>query len=289
MKKVVGYVIVFVFAVSFGYAQEELAPLVIPEVEETQIMFKKTVWRRMDMHERQNRPFFSLNGEISRLLIEAVNEGLLTPYRSDSCINFMPDIIFISNISVEREQNPFVGGGFNSGGFDSFDDDDSSADASDSQEDTEQALQEAIPEDLFSVLYIKEDLIFDRNRSRMYYYIHSLSIALPRDAGSIYNPAGFERKVAHFRYDDVMALFRGPYADRAKYYNRNNSGNYMNMSDAFELRLFHAPVVKIWNPQDLDIRQQYADLQAKDPLSVIVIQQKYEYDLMEYESELWEY
>ncbi len=285
MKKL-GYVVVFALAVSFGYAQEELAPLVKPEVDETQIMFKKTVWRRMDLEEKQNRPFFSLNGEISRLLIEAVDEGLLTPYRSDSCINFMPDIIFISNISVERDQNPFVGGGFSSGGFDSFGDESSGDEA---EEQTEEARQEAIPENVFSVLYLKEDVIFDRNRSRMYNYIRSLSLALPRDAGSEYNPAGFEKKVAHFRYDDVIALFRGPYADRAKYYNRQNSGKHMNMSDAFELRLFNAPITKISNPQDLDIRQLYQDEQAKDPLSVIVIQQKYEYDLMEYESELWEY
>ncbi|MEO9483278.1 MAG: gliding motility protein GldN [Ekhidna sp.] len=285
MKKI-GYVVVFALAVSFGYAQEELAPLVKPEVDETQVMFKKTVWRRMDMGEKQNRPFFSLNGEISRLLIEAVDEGLLTPYRSDSCINFMPDIIFVSNISVERDQNPFVGGGFNSGGFDSFGDDSSTDEVA---EDGDQARQEAIPEDLFSVLYIREDVIFDRNRSRMYNYIRSLSIALPRDAGSLYNEAGFERVVAHFRYDDVIELFRGPYADRAKYYNANNSGKHMNMSDAFELRLFNAPIIKISNPQDLDIRQLYADQAAIDPMSVIVIQQKYEYDLMEYESELWEY
>lgn len=286
MKKL-GYVIVFALAVSTGYAQEELAPLVKPEVEEAQVMFKKTVWRRMDMKEKQNRPFFSLNGEVSRLLIEAVDEGLLTPYRSDSCINFMPDIIFVSNVSVERDENPFVGGGFNSGGFDSFGDD-SSADAA-TEEQSEELRQEAIPEDLFSVLYLKEDIIFDRNRSRMYNYIRSLSLALPRDAGSLYNPAGFEKKVAHFRYDDVVALFRGPYADRAKYYNRANSGKHMNMSDAFELRLFNAPIVKISNPQDLDIRQIYSDEMANDPMSVIVIQQKYEYDLMEYESELWEY
>lgn len=285
MKKL-GYVIVFSLSLSFAYAQEELAPLVKPEVEESQVMFKKTIWRRMDMKEKQNRPFFSLNGEVSRLLVEAVDEGLLTPYRSDSCINFMPDIIFVSNISVEREQNPFVGGGFNSGGFDSFGDD-SSADAADTQ--SEEARQEAIPPDLFSVLYLKEDVIFDRNRSRMYNYIRTISIALPRSAGSLYNPAGFEKTVAHFRYDDVVALFRGPYADKALYFNNNNPGKHMNMSDAFELRLFSAPIIKVSNAQNLDIRQIYADDMARDPMSVIVIQQKYEYDLMEYESELWEY
>ncbi len=284
MKKL-GYVIVFILSLSFGYAQEELAPLVKPEVEEAQVMFRKTIWRRMDMKEKQNRPFFSLNGEVSRLLIEAVDEGLLTPYRSDSCINFMPDIIFVSNISVEREQNPFVGGGFNSGGFDSFGDDDAAA----TEAPSEEARQEAIPEDLFSVLYLKEDVIFDRNRSRMYNYIRSVSIALPRNAGSLYNPAGFEKTVAHFRYDDVVALFRGPYADKAIYFNNNNPGQHMNLSDAFELRLFNAPIVKVSNAQNLDIRQIYADDMARDPMSVIVIQQKYEYDLMEYESELWEY
>ena len=285
MKRL-GYVCVFFLAITIGYAQEELAPLVKAEVDETQVMFRRTIWRRMDMGEKQNKPFFSKNGEISRLLIEAVEEGLLTPYRSDSCINFMPDIIFTSNISVEREDNPFVGGGFNSGGFDSFDDsssDDAAADTSD------EPRLESIPEQLFSVLYMKEDLIFDRNRSRMYNYIRSLSIALPRDAGSLYNPAGFEKKVAHFRYEDVVALFRGPYADRAKYYNRQNPGQHINMSDAFELRLFRAPIVKISNPDDLDIRQIYGEELAIDPLKAIIVQQQYEYDLMEYESELWEY
>lgn len=287
MRKL-GYVIVFGLSLSFGYAQEELAPLVKPEVDESQVMFKKTVWRRMNMKEKQNRPFFSVNGEVSRLLIQAVGEGLITPYRSDSCINFMPEIIFVSNTSVEREDNPFVGGGFNSGGFDSFGDDSSGGDTSEQETDSA-PRQEAIPEDLFSVLYIKEDVIFDRNRTRMYNYIRTLSLALPRDAGSEYNPAGFERLVAHFRYDDVVALFRGPYADRAIYYNLQNPGQHINMSDAFELRLFSAPITKISNPQNTDIRQQYSDEIAADPLKAMVIQQKYEYDLMEYESELWEY
>ncbi len=285
MKKLV-YVIVFCLGASPLLAQEELAPLVKPEVDETQVMFKKTLWRRMDLTEKQNRPFFSKNGEVSRLLIEAVDEGLLTPYRSDSCINFMPDIIFVSNISVEREDNPFVGGGFSSGGFDSFDD--NANDAAEEQTNDGPRLEE-IPENLFSVLYIREDLIFDRNRSRMYNYIRSLSLALPRDAGSLYNPAGFEKKVAHFRYDDVVELFRGPYADRAIYYNRSNPGKHMNMSDAFELRLFRAPIVKISNPEDLDIRELYSEELAANPLKPIVVQQQYEYDLMEYESELWEY
>ncbi|MEM0938541.1 MAG: gliding motility protein GldN [Bacteroidota bacterium] len=285
MKKL-SYVLVFCSTILMGYCQEELAALVKPEVYETQVMFQKTLWRRMDLKEKQNSPFFSRNGEISKLIIQAVDEGLLTPYRSDSCINFMPDIIFLSNISVEQDDNPFVGGGFNSGGFDSFDD----TSTEETGLDTSNELKlVAIPEELFSVLYLKEELIFDRNRSRMYNYIRSITIALPKDAGSSYNPQGFEKPIAHFQYDDVIDLFRGPYADRAIYYNIQNPGKQMNMSDAFELRLFRAPIIKISNPDDLDIREIYQEDLANDPLKAIIIQQQYEYDLMEYESELWEY
>ncbi len=281
MKKL-GFIVTFLLlTVIIGYSQE-MAPLIKPPVADDQQMFKKMVTRRMDLKEKQNSPFFSLNGEISRLLIEAVDEGLITPYRSDSCINFMPDIIFVSNISVEQEQNPFVGGGFNTGGFDD--------NAEENQEgDTDEPRLLAIPEEEFSILYIREEVIFDRNRSRMYNYIKSLSLYLPADAGTTYNPGGFEKQIAHFNYDEVVALFRGPYADKAIYYNNQNPAAHLNMSDAFELRLFNAPITKISNDQDLDIRQAYGEQFNSNPFGFIVIQQKYEYDLMEYESELWEY
>ncbi len=285
MKRV-GYLIALVITINV-HAQNELAPLVKREVNESHDMFRKTIWRRMDMKEKQNKPFFSKNGEISRLLIEAVDEGLLTPYRSDSCLNFMPDIIFVSNISVEREDNPFVGSGFASEGFDSFDD--QSADGEGVEEESDGNQLELIPKELFSSLWLKEDLIFDRNRSRMYYYIRSLSIYLPKDAGSLYNPGGFEKEIAHFKYEEVLELFRGPYADKAIYYNNYNPGQHMNMSDAFELRLFRAPIMKVSNSDNLDIREIYAEDLANDPMKAIVIQQQYEYDLIEYESELWEY
>lgn len=287
MKKF-GYLLIGLFICSGLYAQDELSPLIKPDVTESQVMFKKVVSRRMDLLEKQNRPFFPKNGEISRLLIEAVDEGLLTPYRSDSCLNFMPDIIFVSNISIEREDNPFVGGGFGNSGFGNFGEESDQEEQTEEVESDEKQFDE-IPKDLFSVLYLKEDVIFDRNRSRMYNYIRTISLYLPASVGSQFNPAGFEKAIAHFKYDDVVSLFRGPYADKAIYYNDVNQASNMNMSDAFELRLFSAPIVKISNNEDLDIRQRYADDIAKDPLSAIIIQQKYEYDLMEYESELWEY
>ncbi len=282
MKKFV-YVLIFFGFAGAAYGQE-LAPLVKPEVNPDHVLYKKTVWRRMNMEESMNRPFYSKNGELPRLLLEAVQAGLLKPYNTDTCINIMPDDVFNSRIRLENEaSDDGFGGGFDSfgGGF-----------GGEQTESAEEAgpSYTAIPPEEFSVLWIKEDVIFDRNRTRMYHYIRSITLKLPGGPENlIWNEAGFEKEIASFRYDDVVALFRGPYADRAIWYNNQNQAQNVNFSDAFELRLFRAPIIKISNAQNLDIRQEYQDLIAKDPLNAMMIQQKYEYDLMEYESQLWEY
>ena len=279
MKKI-GLIIFLISLLGFETLAQEGVSLIKPDVPESYSLFKKTVWRRMDLLEKQNKPFFSVNGEISKLLIEAVDEGLIRPYRSDSCINFMPDIVFVSNISVEQADNPFVGGGF--GGF--GDEEQAAAEPQD-----EGPRLDAIPASLFSVLYIKEDVIFDRNRSRMLTYIKSLTLALPASVGTDWNPGGFEKFVAHFKYEEVVDLFKNQYADKAIWYNVQNQASHLNYADAFELRMFNAPIIKLSNAENLDIRQEYQDLIASDPLNALIIQQKYEYDLMEYEAELWEY
>lgn len=260
-------------------AQESEIPIIKAEVHESQIMFKKTIWRRMDLTEKQNKTFNSRNNELSRLLLMAVADGLIKPYMTDSCLNLMPDDVLQSNTTVERQG--MSGGGFD-GGFDGGFGGGFGEPAATTS--TTEAKVDAIPKELFSVLYLKEDLIFDRNRSRMYWYIRTISVALPGSAGAAWNPAGFEKMVAHFRYEDVVNLVRGPYADRAIWYNNENQAQHRNIGDALELRLFNAPITKISNAENLDIRQI-----VSDPFEAILLQQKYEYDLMEYESELWEY
>lgn len=274
---------IFVLGIIQAYAQEYV-PIVKPEVQKEYVMFKKEVTRRMDLTETQNLPFYSKNGEITSLIIEAVNAGLLKPYNSDSCINIMPDDIFQDRIRIKNQSSGFGGGGFGGGFSSGFGNEENQ------QQEDQGPTYTNIPPELFSVLYIKEDVIFDRNRSRMYYYIRSISIALPGGAETAqWNEAGYEKVIASFKYEDLVNLFRGPFADRAIWFNNQNQAQHVNFGDAFELRLFRAPIIKISNAENADIRQKYADLVAKDPLNAVMIQQQYEYDLMEYESELWEY
>ena len=289
MKKFSYAVILLLVATGVVCAQDAGQPLIKSEVLKAHIMFERQVWRRMDLKEKQNRPFFSRNGEVPRLLIQAVREGLIKSYMSDSCVNLMPDDVFEENVSIEKQNFDQFGGG--GGGFDSFGGGGGFGGGfGDTQTTTEPAPEQdtkeydPIPPEMFSILYLKEDVVFDRNRSRMIWYIRSLSVAIPQSAGPTWNPAGFEKKVAHFKYQDVVDLFRGPYAEQAIWFNNQNQAQHRNIGDALELRLFRAPITKISNADDLDIRQL-----TSDPFEAILMQQEYENDLMEYESELWEY
>lgn len=47
-------------------------------------MFRKTIWRQIDLREKQNKPMFSEGKEISRTIIEAVKRGELQAYKGDS-------------------------------------------------------------------------------------------------------------------------------------------------------------------------------------------------------------
>lgn len=245
-----------------------------PEVNEIYKMFSKTMTRRMDLEIKQNRPFFSRNGEISRILMEAMQAGDLKVYRSDSCLNVMPDstiqrmLAFTVTQQVPEDPNdpysPMV----------------------------TKDVTTPIPENLFSVMYIKEDVIFDRNRSRMYWYIRTLTLTVPGKPEYVnqYGITGELSNFLHFKYDEVVEVLRSEkYKDRAIWYNGQNISAHRNMADAMELRLFSAPITKVANNQDLDVRQQYQNEIAKDPMKALLIQQQLEYDLAEYEAQLWSY
>lgn len=55
-------------------------------IDDNDILMKKTLWRRMDLKEKQNMPMFSVNNEITRYLLEATKAGLITAYVNDSCL-----------------------------------------------------------------------------------------------------------------------------------------------------------------------------------------------------------
>src|SRR5690606_9914647 len=47
-------------------------------------MYKKSIVRALDMRERQNKPMFAKNREITKILLEAVQSGKIKAYENDS-------------------------------------------------------------------------------------------------------------------------------------------------------------------------------------------------------------
>ncbi|CAG4991375.1 hypothetical protein DYBT9275_00737 [Dyadobacter sp. CECT 9275] len=71
------------------FAQEKLDSTVNQfssrPISDGDIMMKRTLWRRVDLKEKQNVAMFSKNNEITRYLLEAAKAGLIEAYTNDSC------------------------------------------------------------------------------------------------------------------------------------------------------------------------------------------------------------
>jgi len=128
-----------------------------------------------------------------------------------------------------------------------------------------------------NILEIKEEMFFDKIRSRMYNAIDALTLYY------LDQNTGIREPVASFDYKEAEKVFRAN-PDKAVWYNRQNPGQNRNMADAFLLRMFHGMIVKISNPKNLTLREQ-----VPDPQLALYLSMENEYKLAEYESDLWEY
>ena len=280
------FVLLSISSVDNTYAQAEVSngynPLSLRQVHESYLMWKRTLWRRVDLKEKQNKPFFAMNRELSKIIISAVERGVLIPYRSDSVndANVMSREDFLINIQQENldAEDDFDDGGFEDDPFAAAFEDDPFA----TDEEEIETGPIFIPNREFSIFEIKEDLYFDRIHSRIYFDIQSISMYLPGD--SFYNLTGVEKPVASFRFIDLYNLFKSM-PKEAIWFNDSNIAQHKNLGDAFLLRLFKGIIVKIANADDVRVSELY----AKSRKDGIMASFKVEQDLMEWEANLWEY
>jgi gliding motility associated protien GldN len=229
----------------FGYNPNSLRP-----IHNDDQLFKKTLWFRIDLKEKQNKPFFAKNMEITKVIIDAVKAGILRPYNSDSLQTRMSFDQFTENLTIpgqdaglsEEEKamgfgeqddgwgdDPFGGGGDAGGGGGG---------------EKAAANNEYFAKD-FTNLEMREDLIFDKKRSRMYHDIQAITIILPADK----NPTGVEKPIASFSYKELVEnVFRDN--PNAIWYNNQNPREHRSLEEAFELRLFAAHIVKYASSTD---------------------------------------
>lgn len=250
-----------------GYNKYSVRP-----IHESDIMYKRSVVRTLDLREPQNRPLFSTNRQITKLLIEAVRKGDITPYNNDSLdlgrklsiqeFNERMRMPSDAAILTEEEKQIALANGDSSvlaGGGDA----------------------DYLPQNLYQ-MNLKEDFVFDKQRSRQYFDIQSLTMAVPADLPS--NKKGIETVVASFIYKELVEkLFKDN--PNAIWFNRQNDREHKNLADAFELRLFSSYIVKVSNPED----NYLVDIYGGDQYKGILASQWAAFTLMEYEHNLWEF
>jgi gliding motility associated protien GldN len=238
-------------------------------------MFKRTIWRRMDLKEKQNRPFFSTSNEITRIIIDAVNDGLIYPYVDDSLNKRMSKEQFLENLKLPTDEADDFGAtdagfGDDAGGW---------GDSGWGDEEATTASVQYYDATQLNIMRIKEDMIFDNVRSRLYWDVQSFELIIPATEVA----TGIEKSVGVFAYKDLEKLFRSM-PDRAIWYNRQNTAHHRNMADAFLLRLFNARVVKVSNP-----RNDWIQDISPDQRAALIKSQQEEQRLIEYEHNLWEF
>lgn len=256
-----------------GYNANSVRP-----VHKSNIMFKKTLWLRMSLKEKMNKPFFAKNREITKLLIDAAKVGIIRPFMNDSLTLRMPQEQFLENLKIPTEDAGLSEEELALGFGEEEEDWGSDGDWGDGDGGVvDDGADEFFAQQLY-ILEIKEDLIFDKKRSRMLHDIQAITIKIPAEM----NPAGIEKTLATFSYKELVnILFRDNPV--AIWYNAKNERYHLNLEHAFDLRLFDAHIIKYDNPDDEFIIDIYGDGKPS-----VINSMKYQYYLIEYESNLWE-
>ncbi len=255
---------------SAGYNALSVRPIHVSD-----IMYKMTIWRRIDMREKCNEPFFPAGNEISKLMIQGVLDGKLKAYTTDSVNRLMTKEQFIAKIKdPSAGEVPAASSGGDSWGDAAPAGGAGAAPAAPSGPILLQPFQ-------LYLFDMKEDLIFDKQRSQMKNDIQSLTMVID----SKFSVKAIEEYVATFRYKDLVKYFAS--IPTAKWFNFQNRAEDKKISDAMDLRLFCSRITKISNPKDNSIAQ--IDTYNKSDKMVLITSQQFEYDLVEKENELWDF
>lgn len=303
MKKSV-FILVFCCTVVGAIAQEvqdleiQYNPNSLNPIPVYEQHYKVRVWRNIDLREKQNKGFFAKNGEISKLIIDAVRSGELTDiYKDDSLSGKLSKEEFMGRLIAEQAQtfpawNPATDFytddivSYNGRNFRAVQDSRGvtpSEDAVDNWAVTSQGsgLPYAVGD--MSTIHMMEDIIFDRRRSRLYYDIQGLEIIIP---GAKTNTS-IDLSLGWFKYKDLEKLFRNN-IPKAVWFNRQNTAQNKNFADAILLRLFQGSIYKIQNPDDETLDDTYRG-NGRPYREGVWAREWTEMMLMEKEHNLWEF
>ncbi|MEP7257244.1 MAG: gliding motility protein GldN [Flavitalea sp.] len=254
---------------------KERNPLDYENIREDDATYMQRVWREIDVHEKLNIPFvYKAEGDNGNqrfiiILLNAIKNGDVTAFSAVGGDDRFTTPLPFSNIAellVGKPKTRQVP--------------DWTADPDGSKglmKDT--TISAEFNPDLVERYWIKEDVVFDKESSRMYTRI--LGIA---PLQTILNEDGSFRAVTPIfwvYYPDLR-----PMLAKFDVYNGKNYGARMSWEELFESRMFASRVIKstINNPNDY-----YISSYVKDPILALLEGENVKEKIFNYEQDLWSY
>jgi gliding motility associated protien GldN len=252
---------------------KERTPLPYEHIREDDAVYRQRLWREIDVHEKMNLPFvYKADGDNGNqrfivILLNAIKSGEVTAFNSQ-------DDRFTTPITLKEITEQLIGKPHMIQVPDYGKDPDGSKGIM-----KDSLVTEEFDANNIEKYWIKEDVIFDKESSRLHTRI--LGIAPLK---TIRNADGSFR--------DVTPIFWVYYPDLrpmlAKFeaYNGKNYGARLSWEEMFESRMFASRIIKstVENPNDL-----YISGYVKDPILRLLEGDKIKEKIFNYEQDLWSY
>jgi gliding motility associated protien GldN len=252
---------------------KERTPLPYEHIREDDAVYRQRLWREIDVHEKMNLPFvYKADGDNGNqrfivILLNAIKSGEITAFSS-------MDDRFTTPITLREITEQLIGKPHTIQVPDWTKDPDGSKGIT-----RDSLVTEDFDANAIEKYWIKEDVIFDKESSRLHTRI--LGIAPLK---TIKNTDGSFR--------DVTPLFWVYYPDLrpmlAKFeaYNGKNFGARLSWEEMFESRMFASRIIKstVENPNDLFISGY-----VKDPILRLLEGDNIKEKIFNYEQDLWSY
>ena len=234
--------------------------------------YQKEITRGIDLREKQNTPWMSTGKELPTLLMKATLSGSITPYTNDSLdkgkqltkaeflerktvpgSNIQPDTAYMDEFEKQEYLLSLKEGG--------------------------DEPMYYFGKDLYQI-EITETVYFSQKTNEFRNEIKSITIFLPAEHPE--NQKGYQIPIATYDFNEVINFFDNQ--PDAIWCNPANDAEHKSYADAFELRLFSSYILRVSNPTNLYIVDEFDGDQKQGILQA----QEKEYELVEFESNLWE-
>jgi gliding motility associated protien GldN len=233
-----------------GYKMDTIYS-VLP-IRESDKMYQIGVWRRIDLREKYNLPFYGTGGLKTDGIMMNIYNAVM-----DNSIEVFADEEFTQPLSITDFQTRFLT--------------------------TDESVTDSIfVKDLY-FLDFREDFVFDKHRSEVRFDVKYLELVMPsetnRDTG--------QKTIAFIRYRDFYNHFDS--VENGEWLNFQNTSKNLPYSQAFDLRLFRSVVRKYTNPENALIIDMVDPDNPNQELQAYLNSIEFEYDLLEWENNLWEW